>query len=386
MVSCNECKGRLLCGLKKCPLLERLNAKRENKPRKEVVGESPPNVFVGWRGYPFVNVGPSVSMEGAATDASQWYGLPLEEIVSRASGMARGFKKHGVKKRLARELLEAGLSAKGVDMAVTFEKTPRQDVRFFDVSQPGGPSGKAKAIEVQGNARIPCLVDEAVDDGWTAKEALAELMHKDYDYYYLQKVLTSGALGQHSKKRLVPTRWAITATDTILADEHLKRVRQSETIACYQVYSNEYLSNRFEIILLPGNWEYEQFEAWSPRSFWGRGEANVSQEFEPYRGRKDYAKSQGGGYYAARFAVAEAMAKRNVQARALVIREIYDGYRVPVGVWQVRENARAALSSKPNEFNSLEEAVGDASSRLKNRWGAYCSRSTLLRQKKLWDY
>lgn len=386
MVSCIECKGRLRCGLKKCPLIERLHAKQEQRIRREVVGESHPHVFVGWQGYPHINVGPTISLTGAATDASEWYGLPLDKIISKATGMARGFKKQGIKKRLNSELLNASLSTKRIDMAVTFEKTPKQDLKFYDISQPSGPSGRAKTIEVQGNPKIPKQVDEVIDDNWKARDALAELMHNDFDYYYLQKILTAGALGQEEKRRLVPTRWSITATDTMLANEHLKKIKVSETISCYQVFSNEYLSNRFEIILMPGNWEYEQFEAWSAKSFWGQGEYKVTQEYEPFQGRKKYAESQGGGYYAARFALTESLAKRNVQARALVIREIYEDYRVPVGVWQVRENARTALSKKPDEFNSLEEALQTVASRLNNSFESYAKKSTLLRQRKIMDY
>ena len=388
VVSCTVCKGRLMCGVKKCPLLERFNARQAlaGRLRREVVGESVPNVFVGWNGYPRVNVGPSVSLEGASTDASQWYGKPLDEIVSSAAVMARGYQKQSVKKRLSRDLLEAAMSTKPLDVAITFEHVPRNEVRFFDVSQPSGPSAQARNIEVQGNACIPGAVDEAIEEGWTARDALTALLEKGFEYYYLQKLLTAGALGKHEDRRLVPTRWGITATDTMLANEHLNKIRESQTIDCYQVYSNEYLFNRFEIILLPGNWEYEQFEAWSKGSFWSENQSSIAYEYEPFQGRKDYAQSEGGGYYAARFAVAEALAQRNVQARVIVVREIYDGYRVPVGVWQVRENVRAAFRNKPNEFYSLSKALADAATRLKNPWRAYASKSTILKQKKLSEF
>lgn len=64
---CVKCKGsRLLCGKQSCPILLKHNILKSTLPfdpstikrEQNVFGASPPAVFVGYHGYPQVNVGP----------------------------------------------------------------------------------------------------------------------------------------------------------------------------------------------------------------------------------------------------------------------------------------------------------------------------------------
>ncbi|MFN3528143.1 MAG: hypothetical protein ACK4YO_03480, partial [Candidatus Altarchaeaceae archaeon] len=77
------------------------------------------------------------------------------------------------------------------------------------------------------------------------------------------------------------------------------------------------LFNHFEILLIPGNWEFEQFEAWAPDTLWTIGNESyaINLEAEYYKGRNDYAIKEGGGYYASRLAVLEYLKKIKRQAR-----------------------------------------------------------------------
>jgi hypothetical protein len=43
------------------------------------------------------------------------------------------------------------------------------------------------------------------------------------------------------------------------------------------------------------------------------------------------------------------------------MREAHPGYILPVGVWNVRENVRAALRKSPKRFRSLKEALAHIS-------------------------
>jgi hypothetical protein len=74
------------------------------------------------------------------------------------------------------------------------------------------------------------------------------------------------------------------------------------------------------------------------------------------------------------------------QARVVVFREIHEGYVVPVGVWEVRENVRKAMENPPQKFATLKEALSDASTRLRIPMQEYLRRSEILRQRRLTDY
>jgi hypothetical protein len=88
----------------------------------------------------------------------------------------------------------------------------------------------------------------------------------------------------------------------------------------------------------------------------------------------------GGCYYAARLAVAEHLKRRRRQATAICIREIYEGYLFPLGVWNVRENMRTALAGKPMVFETLTEALQYAFSKLRVSARSYLLESALLKQ------
>jgi hypothetical protein len=251
-----------------------------------------------------------------------------------------------------------------------------------------GASGELKSLDIVENPVIPRRVDYVVSDDLSATAQVAALFERNFDVYYLSNVLSSGVLGHDEGKRFVPTRWGITAVDDMLGKRLMKRIRDYPEVSDYEVYSNTYLENHFEVLLIPGAWEFEQFEAWSPNTLWtmGNDEPAIVQEHEAHDGRWDYAYNEGGGYYAGRFAVAEALDRMRRQARAIVFREIYDGYVMPVGVWEVRENVRKAMEAKPGRFASLKAALEDVGTRLMINVGKYAEKSQILRQRRIPDW
>jgi hypothetical protein len=78
-------------------------------------------------------------------------------------------------------------------------------------------------------------------------------------------------------------------------------------------------------------------------------------------------------------AVAERLTAMGRQAGVLALREAYPGYIVPVGVWINRESVRMALRRDPKKFNTLGEALGHISGRLKIPIERWVRTSALLR-------
>ena len=140
------------------------------------------------------------------------------------------------------------------------------------------------------------------------------------------------------------------------------------------------LDNRWIIIMIPGEWEYESIEAWYPNTSWNpSGMAiDIGASYEPYDGRKTYAEI-GGCYYAARLAVSELLDKLKSQAKVLILREVHEGYIMPVGVWNVREHVRETLKGVPKHFPSLKEALNYASTKLDIPMTEWIKSSTLLK-------
>jgi hypothetical protein len=156
-----------------------------------------------------------------------------------------------------------------------------------------------------------------------------------------------GMLGLQKNRRLVPTRWSISATDDIISDNLLKRITEQvyETIDFFEVYRYYHLGNCYSIILIPDNvWSFEMQEVWLDNN----RNLEIGVDFENANGL-DHYPSIAGAYFAARLAITEHLSKRRKKAAVLVIREIHPEYVIPVGVWQIREGIREALKEKENE-------------------------------------
>jgi len=360
------------------------------KSVKSVFGPSPPNVFVGHSSYPNVLAGPLVGFDDAVDvelcdSPGKWFGRSYSELIGFRSSLARGLNRQNVKRpgRFFAEIQDTTLSVKPVDLEVEFVKPLRGEVTFSQWVQPMGPAGEVVSLRVAGNPSVPKKVDSIIGEKLLVREALPELVRAGFDFYYLQKLLSAGVLGR--EKKLVPTKWGITAVDKLLADFFLNEVRGFAELNEFRVYSSEFLHNRFEVLLVPGRWEFEQFEVWlSPEaaSAWGE----IAFEYEPFGGRSDYAESEGGGFYAGRFAVVEALRELKRQARVVVFREIGREYNVPLGVWQVRENVRNAFKREPRRFGSLCEALEFLKTRLRTPLNAFLQKSVVLNQKKIFEF
>jgi len=393
---CLICKGgRALCGVSPCPLLQKISiqAPIKEKLSEDFFGPSP-SIFVGHQGYPNVFVGPMTSLDPESAslqdNPAQWYGSNIDEIIRMRSLLVRSKRRQGIKERTRylEQSRELALSVKPTDIEVLFKSKPTYKISFSPISQPMGPSGVIKDFRITENPKIPKRVDSVVSDEIKAVDAVFQLYRKNFDVYYLTTVLSSGALGFEGRKKLVPTRWSITAIDDIIARELMKEIRDFPEINEFLVYENTYLENHFEILMMPGRWEFEQFEAWAPKTLWTMAYEKpvIQEEYEGFRGRTAYAMKEGGGYYAGRIAVTEKLHEMRRQARVVIFREIYEGYVIPVGVWEVRENVRRALEKKPKRFNNLKEALNDISLRLTIRIGEYIKRSEILRQRRINEY
>lgn len=393
---CLVCKGgRLLCGRNTCPLLQKIKIQTPIKEKlsQEMFGPSP-SIFVGWGNYPDISIGPmtAIDPENAALldDPSRWYGFDFDRIIEMRSLLVRSKKQQNIMERtkFIEKSQEIALSIKPIDVETEFKSRPSYKISFSPISQPMGPTAVIRDFRIAENPKIPIKVDAIVSDELKAVDATFQLYRKNFDVYYLTTVLSSGALGFEEHKKLVPTRWSITAIDDIIAKELMKEIRNFPVINEFLVYENTYLENHFEILMIPGKWEFEQFEAWDPKTLWtlAYDKPVIQEEHEGFKGRTTYATKEGGGYYAGRIAVTESLSRMKRQARVIIFREIYEGYIMPVGVWEVRENVRKALEKKPKKFNNLKEALNDIDSRLAIPIGEYVKRSEILKQRRIDEY
>ena len=177
--------------------------------------------------------------------------------------------------------------------------------------QPFGPSAPIRDLHV-GNARYDDKIEKAYyDTDLRATQAVVELYNRGVMVSKIQKAFSVGAFGVEKKRRLVPTRWSITAVDDIISKNLREKVKTFPEINEYRVYESIYMDNVFEILMIPAQWSYESMEAWYPGTVWNPNGTSISifSDWEGNSGRTTYAQI-GGCYYSARLAVCEQLAKR----------------------------------------------------------------------------
>ncbi len=385
-----------------CPVFARAESiKRLARVRgsREVFGASPPSVFIGRIGYPVVRAGPASPPERGDTSVydlpEQWVGLRLDDIIAMRYSLIIGYERVGVRDvydPYVMAMQEIALSQRPVDVEMILVKPPAIRVTFSEYEPPMGPRAPVDRVRVVQNPAIPRPIEKVYyDTDMRALEAVTYLYRSGIPVTSIQRALSVGALGTGKRRRLVPTRWAITAVDKALSDALVDEVKQYPELGEVQVFVRRIHDNLFMAVLIPGAWAFEWLEAWWPGSTWNQfgSEVVVEGDWEGFMGRAEYPEI-GGCYYASRLAVAEYLTRVRRQGVAVLMREIYPGFNLPIGVWFVREQLRAMFREGPLvRFSDVREAIRYVlrGSRLGMRWAR---ESVLLRravaQKRLTDF
>jgi hypothetical protein len=334
---------------------------------KDIEGCSPPAVFVGRFGYPKVEIGPLIPPRFGDTSLMDkpefWVGKSIDEIVDFRFNLVRG--KYRIDARNFREggkivdnVQELALTERPLEVEAFFTQKPRGRVILDDEVQPFGPSARMEKMTI-GNPKFERNLEKSFyDTDMKAVEAVISAYQNGTLISEIQKAFAVGTMGIEKNRRFVPTRWSITAVDDMIGKDLLKTTKYNNTIDEFRIYQWEQLDNRWCILLMPCSWRYELIEAWYPNTTWNPGgnQVEMISDHEFWEGRSDYAHI-GGCYYAARMAINELLTRERKQAGAVIFREAHSGYVMPVGVWNVRENVRAALKTRPKKYDNIESAL-----------------------------
>ena len=377
MATANEIKARL-----ERNWIQFLNDNSAKLSLKTLSGATPPSVFVGRYGYPKVKAGPMMPpIHGDTTildKPEMWLGKSLEEIVNYRLSLVRGVSTvnvHNISEKYVESLQEVAMTNKSVESEATFEKVPitdleqEKDLGLDTDSVSFGPVAPLKRFKTSSSISVDQRIEDVYyDKDLSAAQGIINLYQDGVEISSIHRVLSIGMLGLQKNRRLVPTRWSISATDDVISADLIKKIETFSIIDLFKVYKHAHLGNYYSIILIPDEiWSFEMQEAWYDNN---SGNMQVGVDFENANGL-DHYPSIAGAYFAARLSVAEYLFKAKRKAAALVLREIHSEYVMPVGVWQVREGIRRAFEGQAEEIENFEQALSFACIGLslsKNEW------------------
>ena len=389
---CVRCKGRGYCG-QACKILAKIKDIFP-KSKTHFSGSSPPEIFVGRNFYPNVYTGILAPQEHGDTEdmslPEQWYAksLTIKEIVNYRGNLIYSRFKSKIsdakkQKKFLSIMQEISLADRSVSTEFFLAK-PIKPRAIIDKHIPiiGNPA-PLKAIRLEENPHIARKVDYIVSDTDNkAAVSIKELYQGNIKTSSIIKILSAGMLGLAKNRKLVPTRWAVTATDDTLSKYLLDKIRYYQELGEIQIFHGYYVGNHYEFLLLPDKFAFEVLEAFIPGSVWNQfsSEINITQDYESFDGRKTYAENVTGAYYTARLALCEYFEKIKRQASCLVLREERPEYNAPLGVGILRELGRDAFTKKPEIANTIREALEISQSRLKLPIEIFTNRSWLLKE------
>lgn len=253
---------------------------------------------------------------------------------------------------------------------------------FSSIYEPIGPTGELEFLKIAGNPVVPDKVDREISSKTQALDAVWNLYNEGFDIYYLQRLVSSGVFNEGTKKTIMPTSWAIPTVDKHLGNCLAEEIARYPSMKVSRVFSVSYLGNHYEILLLPGDWRFEYFEAWAPNTLWTLAYARpaIYQDFEGYSMGTEHLRRSTGSYTAIRFAVLEQLARMGMCGTAIVFREVASDYSLPLGVWHVREAVRHSFEATPDAYDAVEDALKAISTRLQTPLAEYTRLGVILKQ------
>ena len=280
---------------------------------------SPPSVFIGSKlKYPLMNVGILSPIEGdedawVYDDEKYWAdnNFEISDVLQLREGLLNSrFQSQAKDVRFNKRFLEIAkniaIASKPVDIEIELKNKVNVGRKSDKVLTGHGMRAPLKKAKITSNVKVDRKVDRVINDEIKAVQGIEYLYKNNFDEHVLSKILSIGVLGLKKNKRLVPTRWSITATDDMIGKKLLDNVRDYKWIEDYELFFGEFMGNQYLILLFPGVWSYELFELYFPGSSWNPGkELKASTDFEGFFGRKTYAFNTAGGYYATRFPILE---------------------------------------------------------------------------------
>jgi hypothetical protein len=333
---------------------------------------SPPSIFVGSKlKYPLINVGilsPLERDENAWVydDAKYWANnnFQINDVLRLRDNLLNSRFQSTVHdsrtgKKFVEIAKEIAIASKPVDLEIELKHRLNVGRSRDRVLTPNGMRASLNKAKITGNVKVSQHVDKVINDEIKASEGIEHLHKRGFSEYVLSKILSVGVLGLKKNKKLVPTRWSITATDDTIGKTFLKKIRDFPVIEDSELFYGEFLGNQYLVMFFPRVWSYELFELYMPKSSWNPSqEIKASTDYESFYGRKEYASATAGGYYASRLPIIEYLNSIKKQAGVLVIRIETPTYWAGLGVWVVRESVKKALKNKMkfSDENELKES------------------------------
>lgn len=323
------------------------------KPTKELEGYAASSI-VGEKNYPYLSIhniqtedkkaGYKNTAEIVKKDYSDIFKFKAKNILGTTN------KEHirKVDDKIKKEIEDIYKAKNDPNFTTEFEKELKFDkVLVNKVSGIMGSKNPLQKLQTNENAQTSKQVEKYTQEDIKSKEAIISLYEKGTNEHQIINLLALGSFGINMNKKLVPTRWAITAYDKCIENYLHQKLTQFKIINEFQIFQSYNKGNTFLIILIPNNQSFENIEWFGQKLC----------DYSSFENKLDKEEPEtAGGFYASKVAVSEHLMEIKKQASILCIRLIED-YDLPLGVVLVRESIRDAMKNKIFSCSNEKEMI-----------------------------
>ncbi|MCG3220350.1 MAG: hypothetical protein H7641_03125, partial [Candidatus Heimdallarchaeota archaeon] len=245
---CVVCKtSRMLCGRKSCPLLKKWSKEYSiEKPTIKNLDESfsPPSFFVSWGNYPYATAGPMLTVDRVGSESidnsDNWLSRTQEEIVKMRVSLFRTRTRLNLKRPLDSDIIQKSqellLGKNSVDVEVNLTKNIVPSIKLDERSAPAGPIAHIDKLRITENqSPVPAIERSYYDSDLLAVDAVQYLDKEKIDVSTIIRIFSAGMLGREQNRKLVPTRWSITAVDDIVSKQNIEKIKKFQELGEFRI-------------------------------------------------------------------------------------------------------------------------------------------------------
>ncbi len=322
------------------------------KASKEIEG-FPANSIIGEKNYPNLKIH-SISnenLESVYKNNSNLVKLNYDKIIKIKArnifGSSNNINVKDLNFRIKEELADIYKAKNMINFVSKFDK----EIKFncFANSKDFGILGSKNellSIETIGNVSVSKNIEKYTNDDIKSKKAIIDLYEKSYNEHQIINLLSLGEFGHSLNKKLMPTKWAISAFDKTIEKHLYLKLIKNKLLEKFEIFSYFDKGNFFLIILIPDYFQAQIIETWSNI---------VESDYVSFDNKLDYLDIKtAGAFYATKLGVFENLCFRKKQSAFISLRVIKD-YEIPLGLVFVRECIRETMKNKIFESSDLEE-------------------------------
>jgi len=356
--------------------------------KRDISGYTPPSNLISSINYPKLSLGILTSYN----EKIELYDNPIywaknnidvEEIIKSRISLINAKKVVDANlprknDNLYNEVLDSMLSVKSINLEIYLNKIS-ENIRISKIIGLYGYSGIIDRIKINENPKIPKEIYKIEE--MKAEDSIYYLYKSGMSDYYLSRLFSTGFFGYKINRKLVPSKWAITAVHEILEKRIKEEVKDYSKINDkYYLFYYSLYGNDFYGVFFPGNGNSELIETLIPGSVY-----NLNSKYSII-GRDD----ESGGYSALKLSFAEFMRNYKMTGNLVVFRFVTKEYKVPLGVWVVREGTKYMLNNLVEKFDNYNELIKYLSNKFMNKYNVSVYKlrkySNLLSQKSIFNF